>query len=224
MKQIIYAMQFKGQGGPGGSPNVLKAMTSSPSCTITTVIGSEGVHGSVQPAPGGKAAFESEVTVTGETSFLESGSIRFGDGNHRLRFSTVGQGYLADSPEPKLKSGAVMWKVEGGEGQFAGASGYITSNFTMDEAGHVTDNFRATEDDVDAATPMDAQNAPTGVWKSRSEREIPTVPTSIIFILKEEEQKRRTKSKSAQTNCPPNRIRFSNRTLLTTPYFGSIPS
>jgi hypothetical protein len=140
MKQIIYAMQFKGQGGPGGSPNVLKAMTSSPSCTLTTVIGSEGVHGSVQPATGGKAAFESEVTVTGETSFLESGSIRFGDGNHRLRFSTVGHGYLGDSPEPKLKSGAVMWKVDGGEGQFAGARGYITSNFTMDEAGHVTDN------------------------------------------------------------------------------------
>jgi hypothetical protein len=63
------------------------------------------------------------LTVTGETSFLESGSIRFADGNHRLRFSTVGQGYLADSPEPKLKSGAVMWKVDGGEGQFAGASG-----------------------------------------------------------------------------------------------------
>jgi len=140
MKQIIYAMQFKGQGGPGGSPNVLKAMTSSPSCALTTVVGPEGVHGSVQPAAGGKASFESEVTVTGETSFLESGSIRFGDGNHRLRFSTVGQGYLADSPEPKLKSGAVMWRVDGGEGQFAGASGYITSNFTMDDAGHVTDN------------------------------------------------------------------------------------
>jgi hypothetical protein len=80
-------------------------------------------------------------------------------------------------------------------------------------AGHVTDNVRATEDDVDAATPMDAQNAPTGVWKSRREREIPTAPTSII-ILKEEEKKRRTKSKSAQTNCSPNRIRYSNRTLL----------
>ena len=55
MKQVIYAMQFKGQGGPGGSPNVLKATTSSPSCTLTTVIGSEGVHGSVQAAAGGKA-------------------------------------------------------------------------------------------------------------------------------------------------------------------------
>jgi hypothetical protein len=139
MKQIIYAMQFQGQGGPGGSPNVLKAATSSPSSTITSVIGPEGLQGGVQAAPGGKASFESEVTITGETSFVESGSIRFGDGNHRLRFSTVGQGYLGDSPEPKLKSGAVMWRVDGGEEQFAGASGYITSNFTMDEAGHVTD-------------------------------------------------------------------------------------
>jgi hypothetical protein len=140
MKQIIYAMQFQGQGGPGGSPNVLKAATSSPSSTLTSVIGPEGLQGGVQAAPGGKASFESEVTITGETSFVESGSIRFGDGNHRLRFSTVGQGHLGDSPEPKLKSGAVMWRVDGGEGQFAGASGYITSNFTMDEAGHVTDN------------------------------------------------------------------------------------
>src|SRR6202162_5621849 len=115
-------------------------MTRSSSCTLTTVIRSGGVQGRVQPAGGGKASFESEVTVTGETSFLESGSIRFGDGNHRLRFSTVGEGYLGDSPEPKLKSGAVMWRVDSGEGQFAGASGYITSNFTLDEAGRVTDN------------------------------------------------------------------------------------
>ena len=85
---------------------MLKAMTSSPSCTITTVIGSEGVHGSVQPAPGGKAAFESEVTVTGETSFLESGSIRFGDGNHRLRFSTVEQGLSRRQPGAEAQVGS----------------------------------------------------------------------------------------------------------------------
>jgi hypothetical protein len=53
----------------------------------------------------------------------------------------------------------------------------------------VIDNFRATEDDVDAATPVDAQNAPTEVWKSRREREIPTAPTSILLCLKEEEKK-----------------------------------
>jgi hypothetical protein len=139
MKQIIYAIQFKGRAAPGASPNVMKASTSASSTTVTTEIGAEGVHGSIKPAAGGKAEFESEVTLAGETSFLEKGSIRFGDGN-RLHFSTIEHGYLGDSADPKLKSGAVMWRVDGGEGQFAGATGFITSNFTLSDAGEITDN------------------------------------------------------------------------------------
>jgi hypothetical protein len=34
----------------------------------------------------------------------------------------------------------VMWRVEGGEGQFAGANSLITSNFFVGEAREVTDN------------------------------------------------------------------------------------
>jgi hypothetical protein len=98
------------------------------------------VNGNLQPAAGGTASFESEVTLTGETTFQESGTITFGQGGHRLRFSTVGQGYLGSSPDPKLRHGSVMWRVDGGEGQFAGASGLITSNFTVSETGEVTDN------------------------------------------------------------------------------------
>jgi hypothetical protein len=139
MKQIIYVMQFKGKAGPGASANVMKAAASASSTTMTTEIGAQGVHGSIKPAPGGKAEFESEVTLTGETSFLEKGSIRFGDGN-RLQFSTVEHGYLGDSADVRLKSGAVMWRVDGGEGQFAGATGFITSNFTLSDVGDVTDN------------------------------------------------------------------------------------
>lgn len=141
MKQIFYAMQFRGQAAPvAGSSNVIKATTSASSCTLTTAIGAQGVSASLQPAAGGKASFESEVTVTGESTFVESGTIRFGDGNHRLRFSTVGEGCMGASADPKLRHGSVMWRVEGGEGQFAGASGLITSNFTMGETGEVTDN------------------------------------------------------------------------------------
>jgi len=140
MKQIIYAMQFKGKAGPGPSANVMKAVTSASSTTITTEIGAEAIHGTIKAAQGGKAEFESEVTLTGETAFLEKGTIRFGDGN-RLQFSTVEHGYLGDSADPKLKSGAVMWRVDGGEGrQFAGATGFITSNFTLSDAGDITDN------------------------------------------------------------------------------------
>lgn len=140
MRQILYAMQFSGQAAPvAGSANAIKATTMASSCTLTTVVGADGVSASLAPAPGGKAAFESEVTVTGDSSFLESGTIRFGDGNHRLRFSTLGQGYMGASADPKLRHGSVIWRVEGGEGQFAGANGLITSNFTISEAGEVVD-------------------------------------------------------------------------------------
>ncbi len=140
MKQIFYAMQFSGQAAPvAGSANVIKATTSASSCSLTTTVGADGLSASLQPAAGGRAAFESEVTVTGDSSFLESGTIRFGDGHHRLRFSTVGQGYMGPSADPKLRHGSVIWRVEGGEGQFAGASGLITSNFTLGEAGEVID-------------------------------------------------------------------------------------
>ena len=56
---------------------------------------------------------------------------------------------------------------------------------------NVVETFRAVEDDVDAATPVDAQNAPTGVWKSRTEREIPTASTSITLLDKEENEEQR---------------------------------
>jgi hypothetical protein len=141
VRQIIYALQFKGQAAPkAGSTGVLKAATTASGCTLTTSVGRDGVTGNLQPQAGEQAQFESEVTLTGENQFLESGTISFGDGGHRLRFSTVGNGSLGASPIPKLQQGAVTWRVDGGEGQFAGASGLITSNFTIGENGEVLDN------------------------------------------------------------------------------------
>jgi hypothetical protein len=98
MKQVIYAMQFKGKAGPGPSANVMKASTSGSSNTLTTVVGAEGVQGKIEPAAGGKAEFESEVTLIGDTSFLEKGTIRFG-GAHRLRFSD-GRAWVSRRQQP----------------------------------------------------------------------------------------------------------------------------
>ena len=69
---------------------------------------------------------------------------------------------------------------------------------------------------MDAAIPADAQNAPTGIWKSRTEREIPTAPTPIIVVVNERKNngdsnsvaKLSTESDQAQravslsVNCP----------------------
>ncbi len=140
MRQVVYALRFTGQAEPVGHVgNVLRAATSAPSSTLTSTVDADGLTSTLVPAPGAAATFASEVTFTGETSFLEIGTITFGEG-HTVRFSTVGSGYLAPSADPRRKQGTVMWRVEGGEGQFAGASGLITSNFFVDEALGVEDH------------------------------------------------------------------------------------
>ena len=120
MKHIIYCMQFKGTGTPGGESGVLKATTSATSCDVRTVVGANGVEGQFHPAEGGMAYFESEVRMLpSQDSFLENGTITFGESGHGLKFSTVGHGHLGPTPDPKLMAGVVNWKIEGGEGQFA---------------------------------------------------------------------------------------------------------
>ena len=140
LKQVLYAMQFKGRAAPGAAAGSMKVAATGPSCIITTVIGPEGVEGTIQPAPAAGAQFESEVRITGETSFQEKGTIAFGEGEHRLRFSSVQDGYFAPSADPAWKQGCVIWKIEGGDGQFRGATGLITSNFVFSDAGDVSDN------------------------------------------------------------------------------------
>jgi hypothetical protein len=141
MKQVLYAMQFKGDAVPkAGASGVIAASTRATSCTLSSLVNPDGVKGVLRSMEGGHASFESEVTLTGETSFQEVGTIRFGDEDHCLRFSTIRQGFIDKSPDPSLQHGSVMWRVDGGEGQFAGASGIITSNFTLSATGEVIDN------------------------------------------------------------------------------------
>jgi hypothetical protein len=140
MRQVIYAMRFTGRATPANAAGtVLKAATTAPSAVLASTVGVDGLTGTLQPADGGEASFESEVTFTGETAFQETGTIMFGAGNV-VRFSTVGSGYLGGSADPARKHGTVMWRVDGGEGQFAGATGLITSNFFVGADLSVTDH------------------------------------------------------------------------------------
>jgi len=141
MKQLMYVMQFTGRAArKSGVSRVIEASTRASSSSLSSVVSSAGVTTTLMSVEGEDASFESEVTLTGDTSFRESGTIRFGHSNHNLRFSTIGEGFLGKSPDPALQHGSVMWRVDSGEGQFAGARGIITSNFTLSAAGEVTDN------------------------------------------------------------------------------------
>jgi len=65
----------------------------------------------------------------------------------------------------------------------------------------VIETFRAVEDGVDAAVPVDAKNASTSDLENCKDRSFPQRPHRLFFL---EEKKRRTNDKTAH---PPTRIR-----------------
>ena len=138
MQHVIYTMQFKGGMAPAGD-GVLKATTIATSCSIQSLTGPEGLVGTFHAIEGGFAWLESELRLTGKHSFTESGVISFGEDDHMVRFSTTSEGHMGPSADEKYSAGTVIRKVEGGAGQFDGASGYITSNFIVTGDGEVTD-------------------------------------------------------------------------------------
>ena len=121
MRELVFTSECRGKAAPvEGKPNTLHARTTGKGPQNETV------------------TFESEVVLDGET-FKESGSITYA-GRGTVRFETVGVGYLGPSPLPNLQRGAVIWTVTSGDGEFAGATGLITSNFTASADGDVVDN------------------------------------------------------------------------------------
>ena len=121
MRDMVFAMELRGRAASmEGSESNLRARTSG-------------------RGPAGETVnFESEVELSGET-FNEFGSIDY-TGRGTLKFQTVGTGHLGTSPLPETQWGAVIWRITEGQGEFQGASGYITSNFTVSGSGEVVDN------------------------------------------------------------------------------------
>ncbi len=95
MQPITFSLQFNGQAAPmDEAPGVMKASTTAPAGVMQTRIDADGVGATVEPADGPPAKFESVVTMTGEQTFVESGTITYGDGGTSLTFDTIGEGRL----------------------------------------------------------------------------------------------------------------------------------
>ena len=140
MKELVFALQFKGKARPvEGVEGKLAAKTTAGGQVLRTTVAATGVQGKTETKPGPRATFESEVQITGNGTFVEAGRIRYGKAG-QVTFKTVGQGVLGPSGMHGLQRGAVVWEVTGGAGQFASATGLITSNFTVGAKGDVVDN------------------------------------------------------------------------------------
>ncbi len=141
MRKIFYTMHFRGQTSPTKSDTkVLRTTASATSSVLTTKIRESGVQSELQASEGELAFLESELRLTSPELFQGDGSITVGDdGEHVLRFSVVEHGHLDPAIEPGTVTGTSSWKVNGGEGQFSSARGFVTSAFTITAAGEFTE-------------------------------------------------------------------------------------
>ena len=138
LQPIVYSLQFRGRI-TSLSSRVLEQRASAPSQVLITTVDANGLAGRVQPAEGEEAVLVSRLALADDGSFDQSGTIEFAPG-HVLAFRSVGAARLDRSPDPHLRQGAAVWEVEGGEGQFRGAHGRITSNFFLSDTNELTDN------------------------------------------------------------------------------------
>ena len=141
MRELVFALEFRGTAG-AGADGTRRARSTAPSQTLTTVLGGAGVHAQTKPLDGEHAVLESIVERFPDGSFVEDGTITYGPAGS-VTFATIGRGTVAPAPVDGWTSGAVVWTVTGGRGAFAGATGLITSNFTVSAQGEVVDHHVA---------------------------------------------------------------------------------
>jgi len=140
MREIAFALEFKGHGGPmPGSTTRRQARTTAPSQALRTVLTASGITPSVEALPGESAVLESTVERFPDGTFVEDGTITYGRAGS-ISFDTVGRGHVGPAAGGVGSHGVVMWRITGGDGRFAGAQGLITSNFTVTPDGLVTDD------------------------------------------------------------------------------------
>ena len=98
MRELVFALEFRGTAGPlAGSPTKRRATSSAPSQALTTVLGVDGIRARVQEVAGERALLESRVERFEDGSFVEDGTITYG-GAGAVSFVTVGRGTVAPSP------------------------------------------------------------------------------------------------------------------------------
>lgn len=173
MKPLPYSLQFRGVARPG-APGILLTQGTAPSAMLLTVLDDDGVHGQFESMPGDEAVLEQHTELIGDVEFVSRGSITFGY-RHSLRFVTVGRGQIGSTPDRHLRHGAAIALIDGGTGQFEGATGRIASNFFLSDTGELTDHHlglvfveRRTRETPEAIGPGGDRRSP---WQPPTARE-----------------------------------------------------
>ena len=102
MREIVFALEFRGQAGPvPGSDSKRQARSTAPSQTLATVLERDGVRARIDATAGDTAVLESRVERFGDGTFVEDGTITYGAAGS-VTFETIGRGWVAPAPRGRL--------------------------------------------------------------------------------------------------------------------------
>src|SRR2546430_14279641 len=119
MRELVFALEFRGSAGPvPGVDGRRRARTSATSQVLRTLLRAGDVQATVEPTGEGVAILESEVLSSGEGTFVESGTISYGDAG-RVAVRTVGQGVTGARALDGLRRGSVIAERLGRRGRRA---------------------------------------------------------------------------------------------------------
>jgi len=124
MLRVVMTTHFEGEAdAPAGDPPQTDPRARSTSLEAVLADGSDaGIE---------RASYENHAVFTGESSFSETGTIRYDDGEGALEIVTLSDGTLGPCAEPGVLHGAAVYRITGGSGRFGHATGLVTTNFLL---------------------------------------------------------------------------------------------
>jgi hypothetical protein len=137
MRPLSYSLEFRGVALET-QPRELAIRATAPSSSFLTVVSEWGLEGFSVPFGPEGAVLDVRLAFFDAETFAEEGFVAVGRGN-LLRFRTVDRARLTASADPHLRQAALILLIEGGEGQFAEATGQLTSNLLISDTLEVTD-------------------------------------------------------------------------------------
>jgi hypothetical protein len=130
---VVLFIVFTGRGSPvESSPGFVSSAADGKVLWMTDPRPNEG-----RAAPA-DARFKTMVYAQGG-KFYEAGRVEFPGTGHFLLVDTPEPGTVREAPDG-TSSGAVIWRILSGGGDFQGAGGLVTGNFTSAADGTFTDH------------------------------------------------------------------------------------
>lgn len=143
MRQLVFALEFRGKArAVPGMEGAREARTTASIDRVVTFAGGEWLRGRMQAIAGEPAVLEARVQRYEDGTFDEEGTITYGPAGS-ITFETVGRGWVEPGPVEGTTIGGVVWTIVEGKDGLAGATGLITSNFTVSADGDVVDTHVA---------------------------------------------------------------------------------